>query len=93
MVRTAVPDPEPLMTTGFVEPKLSVGGSCAPAGLDVMVAVNSMEPVNPPLGAMVIVEELPETAPGYTEAAVPLMAKVGGGGDTIVTEAVVAALV
>ena len=45
-----------MMLTGLVEPKLSVGGSVALAGLEVMAAVRATLPVKPPLGAMVIVE-------------------------------------
>jgi hypothetical protein len=77
IVRTAVLVPPLVTVTGFVAPKLNVGGSCAPAGLDVMVAANSMVPVKPPLGAIVIVAEFPEVAPGAIEVAVPLMAKLG----------------
>ena len=52
-----------VMLTGVVEPKLTVGGSCAPAGLDVIVAVSATLPVNPPLGVTVIVDWLPVFAP------------------------------
>ena len=66
-----------VMLTGVVEPKLTVGESCAPAGLDVIVAVSATLPVNPPLGVTVIVDWLPVFAPGATVTAVPLIAKLG----------------
>ena len=71
-----MPAPGPVTLTGFVAPKLSVGGSCAAAGLEVMAAVNSTVPVKPPFGVIVIVAEFPEVAPGDTEVEVPLIAKV-----------------
>jgi hypothetical protein len=77
MVRTAVPAPVPVIITGFVAPKLSVGRSCAPVGLEVRAAVNSIVPVKPLFGVMVIVEEFPVDAPGDNVVEVPLSAKLG----------------
>jgi hypothetical protein len=76
MVRVAVPLEEPVMLTGVVEPKVKVGGSCAPAGLDVRAAVSATLPVKPPLGVTEMVEVLPVDAPGTTDTAVPLTAKL-----------------
>jgi hypothetical protein len=77
MVRVAVPAVTPVMLTGLVDPKLKVGVYSAPAGLEVTEAVSVTLPVKPPAGVMVIVEVLPDTAPGETETAVPVIAKVG----------------
>jgi hypothetical protein len=76
MVRVAVPAVVPVMLTGLVEPKLKLGGYWAPAGLDVMAAVNDTLPVKPPAGVTVMVEVFPVVAPGATEAAVPLSEKL-----------------
>ena len=80
-VRIAVPELDPEMFTGVVEPKLKVGGYWAPAGLDVMVAVSATLPVKPPLGVIVVVEVevFAVVAPGTTVTDVPAMAKEGGG--------------
>jgi hypothetical protein len=55
-VRVAVPALAPVIMTGLVEPKLTVGRSCAPTGLDVTAAVSVTLPVKPPLGVTVIVD-------------------------------------
>ena len=78
MVSVALPAETPVMLTGVVEPKLRVGGSCAPVGPEVMAAVNATEPVNSPLGVTVIVDWLPVVAPGVSVTAVPLTVKLGG---------------
>ena len=52
------------MLTGLVDPKLKVGGYCAPARLVVTEAVSVTLPVNPLLGVREMVEVLPELAPG-----------------------------
>ena len=83
MVRVAVPAAVPIMLTGLVEPKLRVGGYCAPTGLEVTAAVSATLPVKPPLGVTVIVEVLPVVAPGERDTAVP--AKVNPGGTACVT--------
>jgi hypothetical protein len=75
MVRMAVTGWAPMIFTGLVEPKLNIGRSWAPAGLDVIPAVNTTFPVKPPLGVTVIVEVLPVVAPGATDTAVPLRLK------------------
>jgi hypothetical protein len=79
MVRIAVPAPAPVIATGLVEPKLSVGGYWAPEGPEVTVAVRATLPAKPPLGVTVMVEVLPVVAPGVTVTAVPLTLKLGGG--------------
>jgi hypothetical protein len=48
MVSVAVPPPELVTFTGLVEPKLKPGRFCAPAGLDVIAAVNETLPAKPP---------------------------------------------
>jgi hypothetical protein len=77
MVSVAVPAETLVMLTGEVEPKLRVGGYCAPVGLDVMAAVSATAPVNPLLGVIVIVDWLPVVAPGATVTELPVIAKLG----------------
>ena len=79
-VSTALPLDTPVMMTGLVEPKLSVGASTDPTGDDAMVAVSVTLPVNPPLGVTVIVEVLPVTAPGLTVREVAVTMYVAGMG-------------
>jgi hypothetical protein len=86
MVRVAIPAAALVIFTGLVEPKLNVGGSWAPLGLEVIVAVSATLPVNPPLGVTVIVEVLPLVAPGLTDTAVPLTEKPGIAATVTVTE-------
>ena len=88
MVSVAGPAAVPLMLTGLVEPKLRVGGYRKPAGAEVIAAVSTTLPVNPPVGVRVIVEVFPAVAPGATESAVPLIVKLGGIGVVIVIEVV-----
>ena len=78
MLRVAVPAVVPVMLTGLVEPKLRVGGYCAPVGLEVAEAVSATLPVKPPAGVRVTVEVLPVVAPGLRVIAVPLTVKLGG---------------
>ena len=93
MVSIAVPAVVPVMPTGVVEPKLKVGGYCAPAGLEVTAAVNATLPVKPPAGVTVIVDVFPVVAPGETETAVPLTVKLGlTAGFTVRTTVAVALL-
>jgi hypothetical protein len=92
MVRVAVPAAVPAMFTGLVEPKLSVGGSEAPEGLEVMLAVSETLPVNPPAGVTVTVEVFEVVAPGATDTVVPVTVKVGGAAVTV-TDALPVALV
>jgi hypothetical protein len=81
------------MLTGVVAPKLNVGVSVAPLGLEVMAAVNATLPVNPPLGVTVMVEAFAVVAPGARVTAVPLRVKPGGVADvTVAVAAPVAAL-
>jgi hypothetical protein len=77
MVSVAVPALVPLMLTGVVEPKLSVGGFTAPAGLVVTTAVRATLPVNPAEGVMVMADVLPVVAPAATETVVPEIVKPG----------------
>jgi len=79
MVNVAVPAAVPVMETGVVAPKLSVGRFTAPVGLEVTAAVNATLPVNPKLGVTVTVEALPVVVPGETETAVAgvLRLKIG----------------
>lgn len=81
-VRVAVTLPVPVIATGLVAPKLTVGRYCAPAGLDVTVAESATSPVKPAIGVSVTVDVLPVVAPGVTERAVPLTVKVGVGAVT-----------
>ena len=76
MVRVAVSVDVPVILTGLVEPKLTVGESSAPAGLDVITAVKATLPVHPPEGVTVIVEVFPVVL-GATVTAVPLTVKLG----------------
>jgi hypothetical protein len=77
MVRVAVPELDPVMLTGVVEPKLKVGGYWALAGADVIAAVSATLLVKPPLGVTVTVEVFPVVAPGATVTEVPLTEKLG----------------
>jgi hypothetical protein len=83
IVRMAVSGAAPEMPTGLEEPKLKVGRSRAPAGLEVMAATNATLPVNPLAGVTVIVETLPVVAPGATATAVPLTVKLGFAGAAV----------
>lgn len=88
MVRVAVPAAVPLMFTGVVDPKLSVGRFVAPVGLEVMAAVNVTLPVKPPAGVTVTVDVFPVLAPRDTLTAVPVMTKLALAALVTVTEAV-----
>lgn len=76
-VNVAVTAELPVTLTGFVEPKLNVGSSCAPEGAAVIAAESETLPVNPLLGVSVIVDVLPVVAPGDTVTAVPAIVKPG----------------
>jgi hypothetical protein len=76
MVRVAVSGLAFAMFTGLVEPKLNVGKSWAPVGVEVTAAVRATMPVKPPDGVTEMVDELAVVAPGRTVTAVPLTAKV-----------------
>ena len=88
IVRVAVPAVVPEMLTGVVEPKLTVGGYWAPAGLEVRVAVSVTLPMNPPDGVTVTVDVFDVVAPGVTLTAVPPMVKLGFTAIVTVTEPV-----
>lgn len=92
MVSVANPADVPVMVTGLVEPKLNVGWSCAPAGLDVTEAVSATLPVKPPVGVTVIVELFAVDAPGETVTMVPATMKLGLSGGTIVSLSVLEVL-
>ncbi len=78
MVRVAVPAAAPVMLTGVVEPKLSVGRCTAPAGLVAITALSATLPVKPLAGVIVTVEVFPVVAPGATLTVAPPMVKEGG---------------
>jgi hypothetical protein len=61
MLSVAVPGPAPLNVTGLVEPNVTMGSNCAPAGIEVMAAVSATFPVNPllPLTLMASAALLP----------------------------------
>jgi hypothetical protein len=75
MVKVAVAGLVPVMETGLVEPKLSAGGSTAPAGSEVMAAERETLPIKPPAGVTVMVDVLPVVAPVVTVTGVPVMVK------------------
>jgi hypothetical protein len=83
-----------VLVTGTVEvaPKLKVGGSIAPVGVEVRVAVKVTVPVNPPAGVTVMVDVLFVVPPGAVIVTLEdVIAKLGGMAVTItVEEAVVA---
>src|SRR5208282_1369775 len=60
---------------GLFPPKLKVGRSCAPLGLEVKAAFSVTVPVKPPAGVTVIVEKFPVIAPGATVTTVPVIVK------------------
>jgi hypothetical protein len=92
MVRVAVTGVVPLMATLEVDPKLKVGGSTAPVGLDVRAATKLTVPVNPPAGVTVIVVVLPVVLPGVVMVTLEeVMAQLGG--TVTLTGAVVLAFV
>ena len=74
----AVAAADPVILTGLVEPKLRVGKSCAPFGLDVTEAVRATGPVKPPVGVTVTIAVFPVVAPGLLiVTALPLTVKLG----------------
>jgi hypothetical protein len=75
-VRVPVPFEAPVMLTGDVAPKLKVGGSVAPDGLDATAAVRVTLPVNSPLGITVMVVVLPVVAPGELMVMAPPLVSV-----------------
>jgi hypothetical protein len=77
MMSVAVALPVPKRITGLVPPKLKVGRSCAPAGLDVMAAVSATLPENPPEGMTVMMVLVPVVAPGWTATLGPETVKSG----------------
>jgi hypothetical protein len=82
-----------VLVTGTVEvdPKLKVGGSTAPAGLEVRAAVKVTVPVNPPAGATLMVDVLFVVPPGAVIVTLEdVIAKLGGMAITVtIAEAVV----
>jgi hypothetical protein len=86
-VRVAVAGVVPVMATLGVDPKLKVGGSTAPAGLEARAAVKLTVPVNPPAGVIVIVDVLLVAPPGAVIATLEeAMAKLGGMAVTLTVE-------
>jgi hypothetical protein len=61
-VSVACPFALPEIVTGLVEPKLNVGGFCAPLGLEVTAAVSATLPVKPLTGVTVMMLVLPPPA-------------------------------
>ena len=74
-VRVAVCADAPEIVTDWE--RLHVAGSLAAVG--VIAQVRFTVPVNPPDGVRVIVDVLPEVAPGATVTAVPEIVKLGDG--------------
>jgi hypothetical protein len=87
-VSVAVPAVVLVMLTGVVVPKLNVGGSCAPLGLEATTAVSTTLPVKPPLGVTAIVEVFPVVAPGLMDTAAPETVNERVAAAVTVTEAV-----
>jgi hypothetical protein len=83
IVKVAVAVDVPVMVTGLVEPKFKVGGSIAPAGLDVTAAVSTTLPAKPARGVTATVVVLPLVAPGATVTAGPATMKPGPCTDTV----------
>jgi hypothetical protein len=71
------------MLTGVVDPKLNVGGYCAPEGLVAMTAVSATLPVKLPVGVTVMVDVFAVLAPGVTVTVVPVIVKLGTGRLTV----------
>ena len=88
MVRVAVPAVMPVMLTGLVEPKVRVGGYCAPVGLEGTEAVSTTLPVKPPAGVRVTVDVFPVVPPGAKLTAVAVIVRLGGTGAVTLTDAV-----
>ena len=79
MVRVAVAGVLLVTGTEEVDPKLKVGGSTAPAGLEVRAAVKATVPVNPPADATVMVDVLFVVPPGAVIVTLEdAIAKLGG---------------
>jgi hypothetical protein len=76
-----------LKSTRFSEVcmKLSVGRSCAPAGLAVTVALNATVPTKPLVGVTVTAVALDVPEPFVTTSELPAMAKVAPVGAVTVT--------
>jgi hypothetical protein len=83
IVSVAVPAVVPVMETGLVEPKLRVGRSCAPEGLEARVAVRATLPVKPLLGVTVTATVLPVVDPGVTVRGRAARVRPGGPGVTV----------
>jgi hypothetical protein len=76
------------MVTGLVEPKLSVGIYCAPAGVPEICADRLTLPVKPPAGVTVTVAVLLVVAPGAEMVTLLALRAMDGGIAVTVTEAV-----
>ena len=92
MVNVAEPALVPLRTTGDVAPKLKVGKSDAPVGLEVTTAVSDTLPVKPPEGVIVMAEVFPVVAPGARVTFVAVRVKAAGVTAVTLTEVVLVAL-
>jgi hypothetical protein len=80
IVSVAVAALDPVMLTGLVDPKLSVGVLVALAGLDVIAAVSVTAPVKPPAGVTVRLDVLPVAAPAARATGAPPILKLCGSG-------------
>jgi hypothetical protein len=75
IVSVAVPGVRYGVLTGLVAPKLNVGGSIAPLGLEVIEAVSATLPLKLPNGVTVTAEALLVVAPAVSVTAVPVSVK------------------
>jgi len=89
MVRVADP-PAEVTLTGLVPPKLRVGGSCAPCGLEVTTAVSETLPTKPPEPLIDIVSVM--LPPGATEMPGAVGESVNPGAMPTVSETAVVAV-
>lgn len=87
IVSVAVPLLVPVIFTGLVEPKLSVGAFTAPLGSDEIVALSETLPVKPPAGATLMVDVFPVVAPGWSFTFVPAIVNPGLGPEVTFTSA------
>ena len=78
IVNVATPEVAPVIETGDVPPKLSVGRFVAPLGEEVIDALSATLPVKPFAGCTVIFDVFPLPAPFVTVTAVQEVLNVGG---------------
>jgi hypothetical protein len=68
----------PVKLSALAALNVTVGVSCAPAGPDVIAALNATIPTKPPVGVTVIVDVFEVVAPGAIAMADPEIVKPGG---------------